>query len=88
MIGYYDHDRSYTYSNNEVTTSTTTCFNVTIATAVTAWVSDYVEVYDHPIRRPKPPYIPFEPVRIPRFAAPSMPPPWPVALRRFRGDLR
>jgi hypothetical protein len=87
MIGYYEHDRYYTYSNNNVTTSTTTCFNTVSISTSTAWVSNYVEVYDHPIRRPKPPYVPFEPVRLPRYQAPPMPCPWPVALRRFRGDL-
>ena len=77
----------YSYGNDITTSTTTAGAWVTVSTS-TAYSSNVAVEYEpSPYRRPKPPYIPFAPVLMPKYTAPPQPHPWPVALRRFRGDL-
>lgn len=89
MIGYYNRrqDEYYTYSSNQVTTSTNTCVNVTVETATTIWVSCTDGDQPRFVKPSKPRFVPFIPFYVARYVAPPPPVAWPVALRRFRGDL-
>ena len=88
MIGYYEApSERYTYSDNITTSTATTGGQWITVTSTSCSLNIAVEYEPPPYRRPKPPYIPFEPVRVPKYVAPPPARPWPVALRRFRGDI-